>query len=158
MRVRVIRRVSNVLVAPDVILLSRFREKIFFFTGEVSFHFTFYTSSVIILWEEKAECLLPPKVRLPNREYHGLWSIAELHRRLTNCRGSDEIRSAVGAPNYYLRGSRAAVRPRHNGEIPGRRGASDGILIGSERERKRKTERKRKIDVCLRSRRGRRRA
>jgi len=94
------------------------------------------------------------KVRFSNLENHRLWSVTELYRRLTNCRSGDIIQSAVGlvprVPNYYLRGSLAAARLRHNGEIPGRRGVSDGILMKArervkEKERKSKGEREKEM-------------
>lgn len=114
----------------------------FFCTGKYLFllHFMF---SIIISWEEK-ESWIPffteaSKVYLLNRENRGFSEA--LHYRLTNYCGDDVIRSAVrtngaGAQNYYLRGSRAAVRPRHNGEIPGRRGASDGSPHGKQKSRR----------------------
>lgn len=125
-------------------------KNIFFTRGKASLLFI---SSAIISWEEKGSCTSLP-TEAPKRsssELRKSWGLSEArHHRIipqtdklprSRCNPIGAV-GTDGAPNYYLCGSRTAVQPRHNGEIPGRRGASDGILMGNDRKRGREGDRR----------------
>lgn len=130
---------------------------------QMLFHFCAAMKSILFLWEKYLIYFLRLCSNFMGRErkldassHKETSKVAFRIAKITDWTFADRLKLSqwqgpIGARDgWHQIITCAAVRPRHNNKIPGRRGASDGIPMGSERERE--------TDFCLRSRRGHRRA